>query len=106
MDSPQCLQAVSAAFPELNITEITPLGEGWANWSFESPQGLVFRFPKNVESAAELDAITPLILELSTQLSLPSPHYLHQGLWRGLPFVGYEKIPGVPLSSAQFKVFA
>ena len=103
MNSSQCLHAISSAFPELGITQVTPLGEGWANWSFECPEGLVFRFPKNAQSAAELDAITPLNIELNPQLSLPSPHYIHQGVWRGLPFVGYKKIPGVPLVAAQLK---
>ena len=103
MNSAQCLQAVNSAFPELDITEVHPLGEGWANWTFETPQGIVFRFPKNAESAAELDAITPLIEAITPQLSLETPPYNLQGMWQGLPFVGYEKIPGHPLEASNFK---
>lgn len=98
MKSSECLSAVQKCFPELEITEVSPLGEGWANWSFESPSGLVFRFPKSASSAAELDAIKPIIEELGEHLDLPMPRYTRQSDWRGLPFVAYPKVPGLPLT--------
>ena len=100
MKTPTCLAAVQACFPHLSIASVSPLGEGCANWCFETPDGLVFRFPKTLEIAAELEAITPIILELGDHLTLLTPSYELQGDWRGLPFVGYPKIPGDPLVAA------
>ena len=103
METSTCLSAIQASFPHLSIDSVSPLGEGWANWSFEPPDGLVFRFPKSMESAAELEAIKPIILELGAHLALPTPSYELQGDWRGVPFVGYPKIPGNPLEATRLE---
>jgi len=99
----ECLRAVQECFPELPIKEVSPLGEGWGNWTFESPDGLVFRFPKSAESAAELEAIKPVITELEDHLELPIPLYNYQSDWGGLPFVAYQKIPGTPLGRVELE---
>jgi aminoglycoside 2''-phosphotransferase len=95
--------AIAAAFPALDVRAIHFLAEGWDSVVWAVNGDRIFRFPKRAEVATWLRheiALLPLLgptLPVSvprfTYVAEPSPAFPY-------PFVGYRKLPGVPLTDA------
>jgi len=98
MDIQLYQSAVAQQFPRLDLSGFRLLGEGGVFWVFETDSGLVWRFPKQPDSAACLDLEIRLLPELADAVSLPVPRYEYvSDRAVTLRFVGYRKIEGVPL---------
>lgn len=93
----QSKKAILAQFPDLPITSISFLGEGWANRLCLVNQTLIFRFPLDGNSEKLLLQEIRLLPILSPELPLPIPDYEYISLDSEeypFSFAGYAKIPG------------
>jgi aminoglycoside phosphotransferase (APT) family kinase protein len=79
------------------------LAAGWDSAAWEVNGGLIFRFPKRAEVATWLRYEIALLPLLSPMLPVPLPHFTYvaePSTAFPYPFVGYRKLPGVPLTDA------
>ncbi len=94
--------AIAAAFPDLPLRICRFLAEGWDSAVWEVNGTLVFRFPKRADVAARLRVEIALLPALAFTLPAPVPQFTYiadQPDAFPYPFVGYRKLPGVPLSA-------
>lgn len=104
MDAEQCRRILGEAFPELEIRSVAFESEGWSYEVWQVNGWLVFRFPKRREVIARLGKETELLDELADLVSAPlhRPRFRSQGCDAfPLPFVGYRRLDGTPLSQAR-----
>jgi aminoglycoside 2''-phosphotransferase len=82
----------------LACTELIPIVGGWASWTFEVDGRWTVRFPRTAEVANghERERLLP---ELAAHVTFAVPRPEFRGVYRGLPFDAYEKLPGEPLTA-------
>ena len=91
---------IQRCFPDFPVQSISYLAEGWSSTVWEVNGSHVFRFPKRPAIDSGLRKEIRLLPELAPALPLPIPQF--DFVWQGGPeyegvFVGYPKLPGVPL---------
>ncbi len=92
--------AITAAFPNLPLRTCRFFAEGWDSVVWEVNNDLVFRFPKRAEVATRLRIEIALLPVLGPTLPAPVPRFTYVADGSNAfpyPFVGYPKLPGVPL---------
>ncbi len=98
----RCALILRHSFPQLEITSVDRLGEGWDSVAFLINKSLVFRLPKRPAVARTLERERALLRSIADLLPLPVPRYTH--IAQSIPELpygigGYRLIPGVPLST-------
>lgn len=96
-----CIQALVRCLPEIAIRRAETITTGWDSLVLEINGDWIFRFPRRPEIEAGHEKEIALLPELAQMVSLPIPRFEY--VFRRddkcpQPFVGYRKIPGVPLS--------
>jgi aminoglycoside phosphotransferase (APT) family kinase protein len=102
-DATRYRAAIAAAFPALAIQSVRFLAEGWDSAAWEVNGDLVFRFPKRADVATWLRYEIALLPLLGPTLPVSAPHFAYiaePSATFPYPFVGYRKLPGVPLTDA------
>jgi len=98
LDARAVRMLIEAQFPELSITSIRYLHEGWDSAAFLVNEVWVFRFPKRRERQAWLEsevAVLGLLRRQPLGLSIPVPAYLGQpSSLYPCGFMGYRFIDG------------
>jgi len=102
MEAAHYQSVIETCFPGFQVQSISFLAEGWGSTAWEVNGTHVFRFPKCPDIYAGLLKEIDLLPGLASALPLPVPQFDH--VWRGGPihqgpFVGYRKIPGVPMTA-------
>ena len=92
---------IQTCFPAFSVRTIVFLAAGWGSTVWEVNGSYIFRFPKRPEIGQGLLKEIRLLPVLAIALPLRLPHIEY--IWQGGPeyeglFVGYLKIPGVPLT--------
>ncbi|KPL18317.1 MAG: hypothetical protein AMJ93_13930 [Anaerolineae bacterium SM23_84] len=103
MDADSYRHVIQACFPRFSVHTISFLAEGWGSSAWEVNGDYVFRFPKYTEINPGLLKEIGVLPALAEGLPLRVPHF--EFVWRGGSaydglFVGYRKIPGIPLTPA------
>lgn len=89
---------IATSFPEIEITSLDAIGEGWDNIVALVNGALVFRFPRNSDDEARLEREIRLLSRLE---NFPAPVPGYRYISQGKPFfAGYSFIPGNRLDSA------
>lgn len=98
----------------LDHVRIHPITGGWSYCTFEvgfrghdehddsSTPGWIFRFPRNsvvVENLRKEQAVLPIV---APRTDFAVPRFEYVGTRHGQPYVGYQRIPGRPLSGRPF----
>jgi aminoglycoside 2''-phosphotransferase len=99
--SPQDVSdAVSRCFPALAGAEVAYLSEGYDSWVYTVGGDVLLRFPKRRDVVETQAMERRLLPELAPTLPLPVPamDYCCDDGPGGLPFTGYRRVPGIPLS--------
>jgi aminoglycoside 2''-phosphotransferase len=107
------IQTIKTHFPQIQVRTAVPIQEGWGSFVLEVNDELMFRFPRRPEIVPGLRKEIALLPELAEALSVAVPRFEY--IWLpeerresepflqpvnqvdAQPFVGYHKIPGVPL---------
>jgi aminoglycoside 2''-phosphotransferase len=101
MDADYRRRVIQSCFPTFSVRTVVFLAEGYSSTVWEVNGEYVFRFPKRPEIAPGLLKEIRILPVLAGALPLRVPRfeYVWQGgaQYEGL-FVGYAKIPGVPLA--------
>lgn len=95
--------AIAAAFPDLPLRRCRFLAEGWDSAVWEVNGDLVFRFPKRAEVGIRLRTEIALLPALAPTLPAAVPRFIYVADRSDIfphPFVGYRKLPDIPLSAA------
>ena len=90
--------ALHENFPDLPITQLEYLSEGWDSVACRINQELIFRFPKRAEVVESLQREIALLPQLAPTLPLPIPQFQYIGQPSEtfpFSFVGYKALPGV-----------
>lgn len=109
MDSarpPDYAAILQACFPQISIKTTRAIESGWDSFLLEVNGEYIFRFPRRPEIGGHLLKEIALLPKISKVLPVAVPRF--EFVWTGgnafpLPFVGYRKIPGLPLSAALFQ---
>ncbi len=101
-DAARYRAAIAAALPDLTIHTFRFLAEGWDNAAWEVNGEFVFLFPKRAEIAASQKMQSGLLRSLAPFLPVAVPRIDYMVHSADLPysFIGYRKLPGVPLAKA------
>ncbi len=94
------VHAVRQHLPRLEIRSVEPITGGWDFLVLEVNEDLLFRFPRNHLVKARLDVEVAPLSELAARLPVRVPEYRYDfAIEKCSPgrFVGYDKIPGLPL---------
>jgi aminoglycoside 2''-phosphotransferase len=101
VDINQVIKELSKIIPNLSKNQVKFLYHGTYN-VFEVQSKYIFRIPdrfiRNEEGAKLIQREIDILNFLKSYISVPIPKPLFISLTEDLPFVGYEKIPGVSLS--------
>lgn len=95
-----CIDAIHAAYPGLEITSAVPDETGQFNFVLLVNDTLIFRFPRYAEGIAVLEREAAFLDAVCYQLPLPVPMFTYRSLDGAAPgraFVGYRRLPGVLL---------
>ena len=96
-------QAIQQNFPELRVTSIKLLNEGWMSQAFLVNEQCVFLFPKEQWGSDDLKKEIEILPHLIKRVSLSIPEFKYVGTQpNGLQFVGYPMIVGEPMSPRLF----
>ena len=101
LDRDRCRRIIAQAFPELTVRTLEYFAAGWDYELWQANREWLFRFPLRAECVQPLRIEARLLKELSDHVSLPvpRPEYVSDGCDEfPLPFFGYRKLPGAPLS--------
>lgn len=88
---------IESQFPELNVTNITYLGEGWDNYAYLINNEWVFRFPHRAVAVPLIEREIQVLSNIADSLpiAVPKPRYLGEPSehyqW---PFYGYRQVIG------------
>jgi aminoglycoside 2''-phosphotransferase len=96
---------IEACFPELQVHSAVPVSQGWDSVALEVNDEYIFRFPKRPDVEPQYVMEELLLAELATRLPIAVPCF--QFVWAGgaeyrMCFVGYRKLPGVPLACDRY----
>lgn len=94
------LNGIQSALPGLKIQSIRSHEEGWDFYVLEVNEEWIFRFPRRPQQMERLKQEADFLNQAAPDLSLAVPHYEVLHLRGALPFGGYRKLPGTPLSTA------
>ena len=83
---------------DLNPQSITPIIGGWAAWTFEVDGEWIVRFPRNAYVIDAHQRELRLLPELARTMPFAVPAPAWTGDVEGVPFFGYRKIRGRPLT--------
>ncbi len=98
-----CTEVIEKSFPQICIDKIVPVLGGWDSDVFEVNGKLIFRFPKWPVIESGMQKEIALLPELAKVLSVQIPNFEFIGKHNRMVFVGYQKIPGLPLASCDFQ---
>ena len=93
------LQRLHEAYPELAIADAKPLGRGDHNDALLVNGALVFRFARTPHAHQALARETALLAALVGRLPLAIP----QPRYTAPDFMGYARLPGLPLDAATLR---
>lgn len=79
---------------------VTPIGGGWAYWTFDLDGAAIARFPRDAGIARAADRELRLLPELGRGVSFRVPAPTHRGSLDGWTFFVYPRIPGRPLAAS------
>ncbi len=99
-DIPNCINAIQAAYPELQITSAVPDTTGQFNFVLLVNGQYIFRFPRYEEGITVLEREAVVLDAVCYHLPLPVPNFAYRSLDSRTPgqvFVGYRRLPGVLL---------
>lgn len=102
MDVKLCRRIIEKNFPQIRIDNIMPVFGGWSSDVLEVNHKLIFRFPKRPETESRFQKEIKLLPELAKVLSVKIPDFEFIGEYDKKVFVGYRKIPGLPLASCNY----
>jgi len=102
VDIKLCKKIIEKNFPQIHVENVAQVLEGWGSDVFEINGRLIFRFPKWPERERATQMEIDLLPELAKALSVPIPYFEFIGKHNNETFVGYRKIPGVPLTSCNY----
>jgi aminoglycoside 2''-phosphotransferase len=89
--------------PELKQETVRSVSHGWANQVLIVGERLVFRFPRTAQSKRELWREQQVLAALAPLLPLRVPEFLYfSDPDDAVTYVGYEQIPGTPLTRELF----
>lgn len=96
---------IERAFPDLDLREVAFLGAGVDSAAYLVNGTWVFRFPKREAVGRALEREIALLPRLAPRLPVAVPRfaYVGQQTESGLPFAGYQLIPGQPLTAELFE---
>jgi aminoglycoside 2''-phosphotransferase len=102
VDINQVIKEFSKFFPNISKNQIKFLYHGTHN-VFEVKMKYIFRIPdrlfRNEKGVDLIQKESKILNFLKNHISIPIPQPLFISLTEDFPFIGYEKIPGVSLSS-------
>jgi aminoglycoside phosphotransferase (APT) family kinase protein len=105
LDARMVRALIESQFPDLPVTSIRYLHEGWDSAAFLVNEAWIFRFPKRRERQAWLEsevAVLQLLGRQPLELSIPVPVYLGQASsLYPCGFMGYRLIDGIQGDTAQ-----
>ncbi|MHB1630212.1 MAG: phosphotransferase family protein [Bacilli bacterium] len=97
-----CLvQRLKDIYPDFSVTSVRWLDSGQNNDVLEINNSWIFRFARHLLGAANLGTEVVVLQYLKGKLPLkvPTPEYVYHGFPDSkLPFMGYRKISGIPLT--------
>ncbi len=100
-------ETVLKNFPNLQIEQISKLGEGWMSRAYLINNKLVFRFPKGKSGADDTEKEIKVLPLLKKYITLSIPELIYVGTQdNGYPFVGYKILPGEPMDEQLFDSLA
>ncbi|ASS75919.1 hypothetical protein CIG75_13755 [Tumebacillus algifaecis] len=101
------IESVFRTYPHLRTEAVRPVHHGWANQVWIIGERLVFRFPRHAESRRELMQEMQVLPSLAKSLPVPVPQFLYRSEPDAeVMYVGYEQIPGEPLTKAVFSLLS
>lgn len=98
---------IQEQFPDLVISHIEPLGEGWDNIVFKVNHAYVFRFPRREEGVTLIAHEIRVMPYLSDKFLIPIsyPRFIgHPTDQYPYPFAGYDYLVGDAISDMDFSV--
>ncbi len=102
--SENMIETIYRHHPELRGEAARAIAHGWANQVWIVGERLVFRFPRTAEGKQELRREQLLLPDLARSLPVQVPQFLYQSpLDEEITYVGYQQIPGTPLTPARFQ---
>jgi aminoglycoside 2''-phosphotransferase len=106
MDLQLCQHLIKTCCPILTIKQIKANNEGWVYFVAEVNEEYIFRFPRHHEAEKWLKIEAAILPSLGAWVSLPIPQF--DFICKKQPefpwmFVGYLKIPGVPMTNSLLK---
>lgn len=102
MDSKLCKKIIEKNFPQIQVDSIAQAIGGWASDVLEVNGELIFRLPVRPERERTTQKEINLLPELAEVLPVQIPNFEFIGEHNNKVFVGYRKIPGVPLASCDY----
>ena len=102
MDVKLCIELIEKKFPQIHIVSVDRIFGGWGSDVFEVNGDLIFRFPKWPETESLFRKEIKLLPELAKLLPVQIPDFKFIGEFDKKVFVGYRKIPGLPLASCNY----
>lgn len=103
MDTSPYRRAIEAHFPQIQVRTVALNQEGWSSLVLEVNGAYIFRFPRRPEIEAGSQKEIALLphLQQALPVQIPQFEFIYPGAADGeSPFVGYRRIPGVPLDAA------
>jgi aminoglycoside 2''-phosphotransferase len=101
MNADDCARSIEAIYPGFHIRSYTPIASGWDSFVLLVDDAWIFRFARRPDVAAQFQRETRLLPELARCLPVAVPRFALFGVGdAGLPFVGYRKLDGIPLTPA------
>jgi aminoglycoside 2''-phosphotransferase len=101
LNSDTCQRIIARCLPQSRILSAEPIQEGWCSFVLDVNGEHIFRFARWPEIEAQFRMEMRLLPELAPALPVAVPRF--EFSWKDcpgceIPFVGYRKIPGVPLN--------
>ncbi len=101
MSMQRAIAALHYGFPQLHIASALPVTRGRDNFVLQVNHDLIFRFPRNGATAAQITREIKLLPLLAERFATPVPHFSY--IWQPdeqypHPFVGYNKLQGIWLN--------
>jgi len=106
IDASQALVDLQEKYPDLSGHSMRVHEYGWANRVVFVGERLIFRFPRTEAARGAMQMEQAILPALAKHLPLPIPQFLYQSEPDDpISFVGYELLPGQPLTPERFTTF-